>query len=95
MPLAHVHAAQEIDRPRDQNLTCELEGARPEQDARTVEAVRDAKTPRQLHRLASREHVALSVVFHGCHDHHAGTDATMNASLAQRLRSSGFVGNDK
>src|SRR5437764_10350352 len=95
MPLAHVHAAQEIDRPRDQNLTCELEGARPEQDARTVEAVSDAKTPRQFDGFAGREHVALSIVFHWGHDHHAGADSAMNARIAQRLRGCGFVGNDK
>src|ERR1700674_3255756 len=91
MPLAHVHAAQKIDRTRDENFARKLEGARAEEDARTVEAIRDAKTPGQFDRFARREHVALPVVFHRRHDHHAGADSTMNPGVARRLRGGGFI----
>src|SRR5438067_9312608 len=46
VPFADIDSAQEIDWPRDQDLARQLERARPEQDARAIEAVRDAKPAR-------------------------------------------------
>src|SRR2546423_5997219 len=58
VPFADVHAAEKIDRPRDQNLARQLERAGPEQNARAVEPVGDAKPPRQFHPFTRRQHGA-------------------------------------
>ena len=57
-PFARSRATEKINRPRDESLFGELKGARPKQNARTVKAIRDAKTSRQFHRLAHRHNFA-------------------------------------
>ena len=80
--LAHVDAAQEIDRARDDCLAGQFKGARSEQDTRAIKAIRYAEAAGQLHRLSGREHAPLPIIFHGRHDHGAGADPAWTPMLA-------------
>src|ERR1043165_3956048 len=78
MAFLGVDPAEKIDGTRHDGVIGQLKRARTDQDFRTIKAVRYAKTPRELNRLAQDKNVLL--LLRWCCDHRTRTHPDVRSS---------------
>src|ERR1700730_9818854 len=82
MTLARIHAAEEIDRPRNHISTRQFKRSRSNQNFRTIETVRHAKTTRELDRFAARDEARTLAILKRRDNHRAGANADMHVAFS-------------